>query len=429
MKAFLFALATLFLANLTLAEVASQKPAETKEANKPTEPAKPDPLEAIKNETAKLTAERERITAQIALDQSKLDEKLAPRKRALAEIQIQMEEMKAKLDLAEAERHAKDDPEMMELRRKNERLMMEFAIAKNEVDTEGFAMRKEENTVRRKTTALTMQMELQQKEGESRSYAVGKAPAYPKDPLIGKKLVLSDRTIPLNGVITGKTADSMADRISYFNNRDPEAPIFIVIDDCPGGSVMAGYKILKAMHGSTAPVYTVVKSMAASMAACITTLSKKSFAYPNAIILHHQLSVGVMGNLTQHRENVQELEEWWRRLADPVAAKMGITRDEFIKRMYAESSTGDWNEFADDAQQLKWVDVIVEDIEETALLRDPNSQPQPATVSPSRISPGPPSTDVVEAQDERGKPISLLPRLNPLDAYWLYNPDSYYRMQ
>jgi ATP-dependent Clp protease protease subunit len=35
----------------------------------------------------------------------------------------------------------------------------------------------------------------------------------------------------------------------------------------------------------------------------------------------------------------------------------------------------------------------------------------------------------VESQDERGKPISLLPRLNPLDAYWLYNPDSYYRMQ
>jgi ATP-dependent Clp protease protease subunit len=283
--------------------------------------------------------------------------------------------------------------------------------------------------VRRKTTALTMQMELQQKEGESRSYAVGKAPAYPKEPLIGKKLVLSDRTISLNGVITGKTADSVADRISYFNNRDPEAPIFIVIDDCPGGSVMAGYKIIKAMHGSKAPVYTVVKSMAASMAACITTLSNKSFAYPNAIILHHQLSMGVMGNLTQHRENVAELEEWWKRLADPVAAKMGITRDEFIKRMYAESSTGDWNEFADNAQKLKWVDVIVEEIEETALLRDPSSLPQQANATPNRLMPGPPSTDAVDSQDERGKPISLLPRLNPLDAYWLYNPDSYYRMQ
>ncbi len=417
---------SVFFSGLAFAEVQTPKPA----ADKPAEqPAKPDPLEAIKAETAKLNADREKIVAQIALEQSKLDEKLSPRKRALAEMQIQMEEMKVKLDLAEAERRFKDDPTLMELRRTNERLMLDYAIAKNEVDTEGFAMRREENAVRRKTTALTMQMELQQKEGESRSYAVGKAPAYPKDPLIGKKLVLSDRTISLNGVITGKTADSVADRISYFNNRDPEAPIFIVIDDCPGGSVMAGYKILKAMHGSKAPVYTVVKSMAASMAACITTLSKKSFAYPNAIILHHQLSMGVMGNLTQHRENVAELEEWWKRLADPVAAKMGITRDEFIKRMYAESSSGDWNEFADNAQKLKWVDVIVEEIEETALLRDPSSLPQQANATPNRLMPGPPSTDAVESQDERGKPISLLPRLNPLDAYWLYNPDSYYRMQ
>jgi ATP-dependent Clp protease protease subunit len=136
-----------------------------------------------------------------------------------------------------------------------------------------------------------------------------------------------------------------------------------------------------------------------------------------------------MGNLTQHRENVQELEEWWRRLADPVAAKMGITRDEFIKRMYAESSSGDWNEFADDAQKLKWVDVIVEEIEETALLRDPNSQAQQPAATPGRLLHDPLSTGAVEAQDERGKPISLLPRLNPLDAYWLYNPDGYYRMQ
>jgi len=407
----------------------AKKPAEQPQAQAP---AKPDPLEPIKAETAKLVAERERIAAEIALEQTKLDEKLAPRRRALAEQQIKMEEIKVKLDLAESERRAKDDPQLMELRRENEKLMIDYAIAKNATDIDGFEMRKEENAVRRKTSALSLQMELQQKEAESRSYAVGKAPAYPKDPLQGNKLVLSDRTIGLNGVITSKTADGVAERIAYFNNRDPEAPIFIVIDDCPGGSVMAGYKILKSMHGSKAPVYTVVKSFAASMAACITTLSKKSFAYPNAIILHHQLSVGVMGNLTQHRENVKELEEWWKRLADPVAQKMGITRDEFIARMYKEASTGDWNEFADDAQKLGWVDVIVEDIEETALLRHPDLQPAQQQNGSQRLaSDGGPTTsaDVLQDHDERGKPIALLPRLNPLDAYWMYNPDGYYRMQ
>lgn len=401
-------------------------------AKSPPEPVKPDPLEKIKAETAALVAEREKITAQMALEQARLDEKLSARKRALAEAQMQIDEMSAKADLAEAKQRDKDYESLATLRRTNERLLMEAAIAKNEVDTEGYRIRQEENTIRRKTSALALTMELQQKEAESRSYA-NKAPEYLEDPVQGNKLILSDRTIALNGVITSKTADSLAERIAYFNNRDAEAPIFIVIDDCPGGSVMAGYKILKAMHGSKAPVYTVVKSFAASMAACITTLSERSFAYPNAIIMHHQLSAGVMGNLTQHRESVKELEEWWRRLADPVAAKMGLTRDEFITEMYKKSSSGDWNEFADNAQKLKWVDTIVEEIEETALLRHPDSvpAPQPSTGVRAQVQSGSGFIDngVAESKDERGRPAAMLPRLNPMDAYWLYNPDGYYRVE
>ena len=42
---------------------------------------------------------------------------------------------------------------------------------------------------------------------------------------------------------------------------------------------------------------------------------------------------------------------------------MGITTDEFIERMYAHSSSGDWSEFGEDAQKLKWVNHIVDGIE------------------------------------------------------------------
>jgi ATP-dependent Clp protease protease subunit len=109
---------------------------------------------------------------------------------------------------------------------------------------------------------------------------------------------------------------------------------------------------------------------------------------------------------------------------------MGLSREEFIERMYKESSTGDWSEFADDAQKLKWVDEIVEEIEETALLRHPDAtQASSAQPGAPRITPGPPMTEAAEGQDDRGRPVLLLPRLNPLDAYWLYNPDGFYRMQ
>jgi len=204
--------------------------------------------------------------------------------------------------------------------------------------------------------------------------------------------------------------------------KDRELPIFIVIDASPGGSVMAGYRILKAMESSDAPIHVVVKSFAASMAAAITTLAKESYAYPNAVILHHQISAVVMGqlNLTQQREFHDESQRWWARFGTPIASKMGITPDEFIKRMYAQSSSGDWSEFGEQAKDLKWVNHIVNGIDETSFTRDPDS------VEPSKAAK---HVALNEEVDASGKPFVWLPRLNPKDVYFLYNSDDYYRMR
>ena len=34
---------------------------------------------------------------------------------------------------------------------------------------------------------------------------------------------------------------------------------------------------------------------------------------------------------------------------------------------------------------------------------------------------------MTERADEKGRPYMLLPRLNPVDCYYLYNPDNYFR--
>ncbi len=233
-------------------------------------------------------------------------------------------------------------------------------------------------------------------------------------------LVISDRRIPLNGMISSATADFITSRIQYWNNKDRKLPIFIVIDASPGGSVMAGYRILKAMEASDAPVHVVVKSMAASMAAAITTLAKESYAYPNAVILHHQISAVVMGqlNLTEQREFHEESQRWWVRFGTPLAQKMGITPDEFIKKMYAHSSSGDWSEFGEQAKELKWVNHVVNGIDETSINRDPD------TVEPSKAAK---LAELAENIDSNGKPFAWLPHLSPKDVYFIYNPDGYYR--
>ncbi|MBT8045231.1 MAG: ATP-dependent Clp protease proteolytic subunit, partial [Verrucomicrobiae bacterium] len=274
-----------------------------------------------------------------------------------------------------------------------------------------------------KTAKLEAEIATLETEKKRDAYANAK-PVYLENPLKDDgTLVISDRRISMNGPVTMRSADHITTRINYYNNKDNKQPIFIVIDTSPGGSVMAGYRILKAMEGSSAPVYVVVKSFAASMAATICTLAEKSFAYPNAVILHHQISSTIMFanlNLTEQKEFYQESQKWWKRLASPIAKKMGITTDELIKKMYAKSTSGDWTEFGTEAQKLKWVDHIVERIHETSLLKNPDAaKPVVATAYHG----------LTETADEKGKPCMYLPRLTPKDCYFLYNKDGYYRIK
>ena len=421
-------------------EESAETPTET--ASEPTEETTSESLpetkgadvesDEIKRQLRRLEAEKAAYTLQVEHAEAKLASLLLEKKVLVDKMKMEIEEIKARAELAEVKRKEAVSKEIADLRSENEKLVLELASAKARAEKYGYEVKVAEAKVKAQISEMSLAMDMIEKEMDARNYANAK-PVYLKEPLVGKRLTISDRRIELNGSISSRTAEHVSERIHYFNNRDKEMPIFIVIDNSPGGSVMSGYKILKAMQGSQAPVYVVVKQFAASMAACITTLADRSFAYPNAIILHHQLSGGVNGNLTQQREWVDEMEEWWKRLATPVAKKMGLSLEEFIAEMYKNNSRGDWEEFADKAKDLKWVDHIVDEIRETSLYRNPDFRKSSLTttailrgdVSPEAEA-GPRATG--EQVDERGRPFFRLPRLSPPDVYWLYNPDGYYRL-
>ena len=345
---------------------------------------------ALRAEIAKLKLERELITEKLALESAKRQEAA---KDAVAAHQTEIARLTRQGELSTM---------------RSEKLAADLKSLQSEAALE--------------LTRLQSEIQTIETRGKRESFADAD-PVYLEKPLRDDgMLVISDRRIPLNGMIVGSTADYVTSRIDFWNNRDRKLPIFIVIDDCPGGSVMAGYRILKAMEASDAPVHVVVKSFAASMAACITTLAEESYAYPNAVILHHQISSQIAFarlNLTQQKEFFQESNRWWERLAAPVAKKMGITTDEFIEKMYARSTSGDWSEFADKAKELKWVNHIVEGIVESSITQNPDVEKAAAEKK----------TALVEEIDADGKPFTYLPRLNPKDVYFLYNPDGYYRMR
>jgi len=251
---------------------------------------------------------------------------------------------------------------------------------------------------------------------------VNKPKEYLKDPFVDGHLTISDRKIELDLVIVPGVADYVNERIHYYNNKSTEAPIFLVINVCFGGSVMEGAKILEAMQSSRAPVYVVVKTLATSMAAIITTLAENSYAYPNAIIVHHQVLSIAAGNQKQIKEQLDIANEWTERVMHPVAKKMGITMVELVKKMYENNSTGEWHAFADDATKLKWVNTIVTDIRDTSFTKEPMDEDEEGGTNVVVLK-----TTSNEKIDSQGQRYVELPRLNPLDMYYLYNPSNYYR--
>lgn len=330
-------------------------------------------------------------------------------KKATNEITSQLNKLKAENDLKAEQIRA---------------LSIEYTKEKNEIDLEikrmEFTEKKYKNAnemLKNELEKLQTELNMRDKKDDWKKHA-NKEPIYVDNPFDANTgtLTISDRRIALNGTIVTKTADYVTERIEYYNNIST-SPIFIVINSSPGGSVMAGYRIVKAMQSSKAPVYVVVKSFAASMAAVITTLAQKSFVYPNAILLHHQMSTMNWGNMTQLKEQLEIAREWEKRLDLPVVKKIGMTLEEFRKKMYEKNSDGDWEEFGDNAVKYKWADYVVDRIEETGILKNPDF----ATItSPTK------SWDE-EKLDEKGNKYVSLPRLEPFDFYFIYNPDRYYR--
>lgn len=381
--------------------------------------------EQLRRELSGLDAEKQRLTLENSLRRERLESEVAAMRTQLDRLQLDADLVNRQAALESAKRRDQLDRELATLRAEEERLKLANAIAAQKLETRLAELRVQDTELKLRRAQLEMDVAMLQTDlslREKNEVLRDLAPAerqYTKEPFQDGVLRISDRRIALNGPIVPATADEVVERIDYFNNQGTEYPIFLVIDSSPGGSVMAGSRIIKAMEGSQAPVHVVVRSYAASMAAVITAMAKHSYAYPNAVILHHQISWLGVGNLTQQKEQLEQSEQWWRRLATPVAARMGLTLDQFIARMYQQNSDGNWREFADAARELKWVDDIVHTIWETSLDKNPDRFGSRASLA----------LRLEEKVDAEGNPFVILPRLAPFDCYFVYNPDRYFRLR
>ncbi|MCR5183695.1 MAG: ATP-dependent Clp protease proteolytic subunit [Opitutales bacterium] len=273
---------------------------------------------------------------------------------------------------------------------------------------------------RRENEMAQMQLDAMRVVYGNAARGIAKAqPMQLDEPFVDDVLYVSDRRIDMNGPVTMDMAKYICDRLAFFDNQDPKKPIFVVIDSSPGGSVFAGYLMLKAVESCRAPVHVLVKSYAASMAAVFTTLAPHSYCLENAIILHHQPSSSMKGNMTVMKESYDLTKMWTGNIFNRVCEKVGVTYDEFVADMYAHFQSGDWLVFGKEAQERKWVDHVAKYVVETG------SQVKPS-VNKKDLTPAM-TYDLPEIRDEQGRVYLQLPPLESGDAWWLTDPRGMYR--
>ncbi|MDR0534752.1 MAG: ATP-dependent Clp protease proteolytic subunit [Puniceicoccales bacterium] len=422
-----------------------QKDAPAKPAPSASEPAKTDTaapnakagapapkmedspeIKAIQKQLAELAAQKSLIEARLALEEMKQREAVAkerqrlgaPTPEAIAAGSLRLEEknrIENELALETSRAGARLSSKTIKLRE----LEAETRIIETELKNAALQLQSA-------TARQNAELAIFQKKQEAARVALNASPKYLKEPLVNGTLHISDRRVSLNGVVTLRMARHAIERINFYNNQSTEHPIFLVIDRSPGGSVAAGFQILKAMESSKAPVHVVVKGYAASMAAVITTLAKHSYAYNNTIILHHQMSTMLYGNMTDLDDQIKVARNWYSRLATAVAKKMGISLEEFTKQMYSNFASGDWEEFGDNAKRLKWVDNIVDRMVETSVV-DIRQPAPPQSKSSGYASPDHDPEEIATKLDEKGRPYTQLPMLDAFDAWWIYDKRNQYR--
>lgn len=371
---------------------------------------------------------KQKIELENALNKARLEKELAALQEDISRLMVKRELMVLKWQIEQEEKEKAHQTTMIALSKEQEKLEVEVTIAQHKLDKKEQQMRAA--TMKLKHELTLLQAQIDQLHVKRAKYVALRQSAnyidthltYLKNPLQNGSLIISDRYIELNGIITPWKANYVTDRIQYFNNKDISYPIFIVIESSPGGSVSAGARILKAMENSQAPVYVVVKSFAASMAALITSLADQSYAYPDAVILHHQPWTSTGGNVRDLKEQQAHLQEWWRRLGGRLAKKMGISLVKLDKLLYEKSARGDWLEFADCAKKLKWVDYTIQgikhiDVRELPHAKNYNEENYLEKYFGSTFQP----------ISSTGNRAIYLPFLTEKDFYYLYNPDNLYQ--
>lgn len=152
--------------------------------------------------------------------------------------------------------------------------------------------------------------------------------------------ILDSRRIFFSHPVDSDTARDAIRKLWYLELEAPGKPILLVIN-CPGGSVDAGFAIWDQIQMISSPIVTLVTGLAASMGSILSLAAspKKRFATPNARFMIHQPSIHgvVKGQATDLDIQAREIGKTKDLIIDLYTEKTGQPREVVAKKIDRDS--------------------------------------------------------------------------------------------
>lgn len=180
----------------------------------------------------------------------------------------------------------------------------------------------------------------------------------------------------------------------------------------PGGDVYEGLAVMNALRAHEGAVTIFIEGMAASIASVIAVGgADRVVARPHAELMLHHAWAGSLGNADEMRKSAENLERISANLADIYADKTGMSSDEVLDLMSAET----WFS-ASEALAAGFVDAV-EDARRPAMARDREPAFAKAMArfrfSGRGAAPAPRVNNAVESppSTSKGEPMSFLEKI------------------
>lgn len=165
------------------------------------------------------------------------------------------------------------------------------------------------------------------------------------------------RVVFLHSQVDDSSAYAITRKIWYLESISPKEPILLVINS-PGGSVDSGFAIWDLIKLISAPVYTLVMGLAASMGSILSLSAEKGkrFATPYSRFMIHQPLIGgtIYGQATDLEIQAKEIIKTRELLVKIYVDLTGKTQKQIEKALDRDT----WMS-AEEAKEFGLIDKVI----------------------------------------------------------------------